>query len=133
MKKLILCFGLLCCLVFISGCDFGGERVVCTGVSSEGGINENIEVVAIVKNDVVSKVSATMTYNNENDMNTICSSLKSANSINSAADRISFSCNKTTIKINNFDKMLLLSNVDVINHSKAEFIEKMSQDQLNCS
>ena len=116
---------LVLCLIFVSGCDIGGEKITCTTSDEENGIKENIEVVAVSSNDTISKVSATLSYNSETDMNTMCDILK-----NMPSSDLNFSCSGSSIKIKNFDKMLEFNAID---SSKESFIGNMEQNGYTCS
>ena len=124
-QSLVIFFILVICLVFISGCSISGEKLTCTKNDIENGINEKIEVVAVVKNDLISSVSATLSYNSKDDMNTICNLLKGTSSNN-----LRFSCSGNSIKIKNFDNLLEFA---AINSSKTSFVEQMQQDKYTCN
>lgn len=112
------------CLFLVTGCSIGGEKIICNNTDEELGVKENIEVVAVLKNDSISKISATFSFNSKNDMNTICSALKS-----SPSNELNFSCNGSSIKIKNFANML---DFNALNTNKAYFVEKMTQDGFTC-
>ena len=118
-------FVVVLCLVFVSGCSIGGEKITCTNTTEENGINEKVEVVASLNNDSISKVSATLSYDSKDDMNTMCNILN-----NLPSNELRYSCSGNSIKIKNFDKILEFS---ALNSSKTSFVEQMQQDGFTCN
>ncbi len=120
----VYAFFLMLCLVLISGCSIGGEKIICTNSDEENGIKEEIEVTAVLSKEKIKKVTAVITYNNKEAMETVCESLK-----NLPSNELRFSCSGKSIKIKNFDQIL---SFDSLNSSKEDYIKNIEEEGYNC-
>ena len=133
MKKGILVVVALFGVVLLSGCDMVlGEKVVCTGKTTESGMESEDKVVATLKNGKIDKVTLKSIYGSEKTAQEMCDLQQSINSINSSGEKINFHCNGKTLEVDNYEVMLETVGIKVSEMNKDEFIKKMESDGLTC-
>lgn len=120
-------------LFLLSGCGSKGNQVVCTGTQEEDGQKVEMKVVADLKDDKVSAVSATMKLDSEEMAQTLCGFLGLANSMaESDSDKIDYDCDGKEIRIKNFDAMESSEDDKMVGLTKADFIKAMEEEELKC-
>lgn len=132
MKKLLLFMFFSMGIMVMTGCSFLGNKVVCTGKTSDMGINSDDRIEITLDGDKVKSVYAKFVYDTEDNANTICEALKSANSVASEDDKVKYTCTGTTVVINNYEKVLETANIETKGADKTTFIKTMEDEGMTC-
>lgn len=132
MKKFAIL--LLVGLFFVVGCGKNNNKVVCKATTTEEGKTIKAEVVATLKNEKVSDVSATMVFDDESTAQAFCGLYGLANQYaEKETDKIDINCKGKTVKIKNFAKILDSEENSIIGLSKDEFIKQVeTEDSFSC-
>lgn len=146
-NKLFLGTFLICCsLLLLSGCGSSNEnsksenKVICsTEVEEVGEMTMHTEVVATLKNDKVSSVVATLTFDSDDTASMYYSFLSLYDSYLENGASLDMQQNKNKIIIQNFQYMIEEGSNDgetldikIIGETKENYISIMEKEQFSC-
>ena len=128
MKKfLVLMF---VSMFLVCGCGKSKDEVVCTGKVNEDGYEVEMKLIAKLKNDKVSSLSASMTFADESTANTFCGYLGMANSFAESEDqKIDYECSGKTLTIKDYTKLESDGDSEFMGLTRDEFIKKASESE----
>ncbi len=138
MKKFVYSMILIVSLVLLAGCNlpFMGDKIVCSGEYKDDSMNlkATTKVTATFKNDKISKLDASMTFDNEQSASTICSLFTIANNYaESEKDKVKFKCNGKTILLYDYAEIVDSESKEELNKmTKEDFKKAMKEQDLTC-
>ena len=133
MKK--FAFLLVAGLFLVAGCGSKAKnQVVCTGEVEESGQKYTMEIKGTLdSNDVITGITAKMTFDSEDMAQSICGIFGLANSMaEDDSEKIVYECDKKSIEIKNYENLAELDGEELEKLSKADFIEEMKNEGLTC-
>ena len=133
MKK--FAFLLVAGLFVVAGCGSKAKnQVVCTGEVEESGQKYKMEIKGTLNSaDVITGITAKMTFDNEDMAKSICGIFGLANSMaEDDSQKIDYECGKKSIEIKNYENLAELEGEELEKVSKADFIKEMENECLTC-
>ena len=128
MKK--YAFLMVAGLLLVSGCGSKNE-VVCTGSSSEDGMNLTMKVTATIKDEKVSAAKAVMTFDSKEMADAYCGIFNLASSLTEDGEKIDVKCDGKDVIFNDYSQFAD-SEDQIIGMSKEDFIKAMETSELSC-
>lgn len=124
--------------LLLTGCGkSNANKVTCTATVEEDGKKVTTEVIADLKDNKVSDVSAKMTFEDEESAKETCSMLAFVSALGQdEGKKLDYKCDGKTISINNYDE-LSDDGDKVTGLTKDEFIDSMkksaaSENDVTC-